>query len=81
MLDRLTQIYDTATTRDAVEVLLLALAIFLALRFLGKTRGAGIVRGLGLVVIGVFLVAQVVIASFELKILGRVLDYLLTTVL
>lgn len=81
MLDRLTQLYDAAGTRDLVEILILAAAIFLALRFLGKTRGAGIVRGLGLIVVGVFLVAQVVIAGFELKVLGRVLDYLLTTVL
>src|SRR6266852_1909613 len=39
------------------------------------------VRGLGLVVVGLFLVAQVVIASFDLTVLGKVLDYLLTTVL
>src|SRR5262249_13529189 len=55
--------------------------IFAGLRFLGKTRGAGIVRGLGLVVVGLFLLAQVVIASFDLTVLGRVLDYLLTTAL
>src|SRR5690242_18895568 len=39
------------------------------------------VRGLGLIVVGLFLVAQVIIASFDLTVLGRVLDYLLTTVL
>ncbi|NBO92723.1 MAG: diadenylate cyclase [Planctomycetia bacterium] len=81
MLDRLTQLYDTTSTRDLVEIVILAVAIFLVLRFLGKTRGAGIVRGLGLIVVGLFLTAQVVIAGFELKVLGRVLDYLLTTVL
>src|SRR5207253_843340 len=54
---------------------------FAGLRFLGKTRGAGMVRGLGLIVVGLFLVAQVVIASFDLTVLGHVLDYLLTTVL
>jgi diadenylate cyclase len=81
LLDRLTQLYDTAGTRDLVEIIILAMAIFLVLRFLGRTRGAGIVRGLGLIVVGVFLVAQVFIAGFELKVLGRVLDYLLTTVL
>lgn len=80
MFDRLTQFYDTATTRDMVEIAILAIAIFVLLRLLGKTRGAGIVRGLGLVVVGIFLVAQLVIASFDLKVLGRVLDYLLTTV-
>lgn len=79
MIDRLTLLYDTATERDYLEVALLAVALFVVLRFLGKTRGAGIVRGLGLIVVGLFLVAQVVIASFELKVLGRVLDYLLTT--
>src|SRR5262249_49145488 len=56
-------------------------AIYLVLRFLGRTRGAGIVRGLGLVVVGLFLVAQVIIAGFDLTVLSRILDYLLTTVL
>src|SRR5436305_7460929 len=37
------------------------------------------VRGLALIVVGLFLVAQVVIASFDLTVLGHVLDYLLTT--
>src|SRR5438552_8295893 len=55
--------------------------MYAILRFLGKTRGAGIVRGLGLLAVGLFLVAQVVIASFDLTVLGKVLDYLLTTVL
>jgi len=40
-----------------------------------------LVRGLGLVVVCLFFVAQVVIASFDLTELGKVLDYLLTTVL
>jgi diadenylate cyclase len=79
LTDRLTQLYDSASTRDLVEVAILAVTIYLVLRFLGKTRGAGMVRGLGLVVVGLFLVAQVVIANFDLTVLGRVLDYLLTT--
>ncbi len=81
MSDRLTQLYDAATTHDLVEIGILAVTIFFVLRFLGKTRGAGMVRGLGMVVLGVFLIAQVVIGSFNLTVLGRVLDYLLTTVL
>jgi diadenylate cyclase len=64
-----------------VEIAILAVAIYFTLRFLGKTRGAGIVRGLGLVILGLFLVAQVVIASFDLTVLARVLDYLVTTVM
>jgi diadenylate cyclase len=76
----LTQLYESTTQRDLVEIAILAVALFILLRIVGKTRGAGIVRGLGLLVVGLFLVAQVVIASFDLKVLGRVLDYLLTTV-
>jgi diadenylate cyclase len=79
--ERLAQLYESVGTRDVVEIAILAVTIYLILRLLGKTRGAGLVRGLGLVVVGLFLVAQVIIASFDLTVLGRVLDYLLTTVL
>jgi diadenylate cyclase len=79
--ERLAQLYEALGTRDVVEIAILAVTIYLILRLLGKTRGAGIVRGLGLIVVGLFLVAQVIIASFDLTVLGRVLDYLLTTVL
>jgi len=79
--ERLAQLYESVGTRDLVEIAILAVAIYVVLRFLGRTRGAGMVRGLGLVVVGFFLAAQVVIASFDLTVLGRVLDYLLTTVL
>jgi uncharacterized protein (TIGR00159 family) len=79
--ERLTQLYEAADSKDLVEIALLALAIYFLLRLLGQTRGAGIARGLALIVVGLFLVAQVVIASFDLTVLGRVLDYLLTTVL
>ena len=75
------QLYALVGTRDLVEIGILALAIYLALRMLGRTRGAGVVRGLGLVSVGLFLVAQLIIANFDLIVLGRVLDYLLTTVL
>ncbi len=81
MRERLAQLYESVGPRDGVEIAILAVTIYLILRLLGKTRGAGLVRGLGLVVIGLFLVAQVIIASFDLTVLGRVLDYLLTTVL
>src|SRR4051794_601879 len=79
--ERLTQLVDALGTRDLVEIAILAVTIFFVLRLLGKTRGAGLVRGLGLVIVGLFLVAQVVLASFDLTVLGRLLDYLLTTVL
>jgi diadenylate cyclase len=79
LLERLAQLYESMGTRDLIEIAVLALTIYLVLRFLGKTRGAGMVRGLGLLVVGLFLVAQVVVSSFDLTVLGRVLDYLLTT--
>jgi len=78
---RLTQLYEMVGKRDLVEIAILAVFIYCILRFLGKTRGSGLVRGLGLVVVGLFLAAQVVIANFDLTELGKVLDYLLTTVL
>lgn len=81
MTERLLQLYESADRRDAIEIALLALAVYFLLRLLGRSRGASIVRGLSLFVIGFFLAAQVVIASFDLVVLARVLDYLLTTIL
>jgi diadenylate cyclase len=75
------QLYELVGIRDLVEIAILAVIIYCLLRFLGRTRGSGLVRGLGLIVVGFFLVAQVIIASFDLTELGKVLDYLLTTVL
>jgi diadenylate cyclase len=78
---RLTQLYQSVGTRDLIQIVILAIAICAALRFFNKTRSSGLVRGLGVVVVGLFLLAQVVIASFDLTELGKVLDYLLTIVL
>jgi diadenylate cyclase len=78
---RLTQIYELVGVRDLIEIAILAIAIYVLLRLLGKSRGSGVVRGLGLVTLGLFLIAQVVIASFDLTELSKVLDYLLTTLL
>lgn len=78
---RLTQLYLSLGTRDLVEIAILTVVIYIGLRFLGQMRGAGMVRGLCLVVIGLFLAAQVVIAGFDLTELSKLLDYLLTTVL
>jgi diadenylate cyclase len=81
MGDRLVQLYESASPRDLIQIAILAVIIYGILRLLGKTRGAGMVRGLGLVVVGLFLVAQVIIAACDLTELGRILDYLLTTML
>jgi diadenylate cyclase len=78
---RLAQLYEAVGTRDLIEIAILAVVIYLLLRLLGQSRASGMVRGLGLVVAGLFLVAQVVIASFGLTELSKVLDYMLTTVL
>lgn len=75
------QIYGSVGLRDMVQIAILALVIFAVLRFLGTTRGWGLVRGLGVVIVAVFLVAQVIVAAYDLTELGKVLDYLLTTVL
>jgi diadenylate cyclase len=83
MLTRLTQLYESLGTRDLVQIAILAVVLFGVLRFMGKTFGTGssIGRGLGLVVVGLFLLIQVVIASLDLTELGTALDYLLTAVL
>jgi uncharacterized protein (TIGR00159 family) len=81
LTDRLALLYESVDSRDVIEILLLALAVYVVLRLLGRSRGASLVRGLGLFVVGFFLIAQVIIASFDLTVLGQVLDYLLTTVL
>src|SRR5581483_11067710 len=77
--ERLVQFYESVGTRDFIEIAIFTVLIYIVLRFLGKTRGWGMIRGLGLVVVGLFLVAQVVIAAFDLPELGKVLDYLLMT--
>ncbi len=81
MDDHLQQLYDSVGTRDLIEIALLAAAIYAALRFLGTTRGAGMARGVGMVVVGMFLAAQVLTTAFGLMELAKVLDYLLTTVM
>jgi diadenylate cyclase len=80
-LDQLPQLYETLTRRDLIQIAILALVIYAGVHFLGRKRGAGMLRGLGLVVIGLFLVVQVVVAGLDLTELGKVLDYLLGGVL
>jgi len=83
MLTRLAQLYESLGTRDLVQIAILAVVLFGVLRFMGKTfgRGSSIGRGLGLVVVGMFLLIQVIIASLDLTELGAALDYLLGAVL
>lgn len=79
MAERFFQIYQAIGYRDLVEISLLAVLIYFLLRFIGATRGIGMVRGLGIVVAVAVLGVQVVIASFDLTELNKILDYLLAS--
>lgn len=79
MWDRLVNVVTSVSARDLVEIVLLTIAFYWVVRLLGKTRGAGLVRGLGLLVVGTYLAAQVLVSLFDLTILKQVLDYLMTT--
>jgi diadenylate cyclase len=79
LLTRLTQLYESVGVLDLVQIGILTVVVFGFLRFLTRTgAGSSIGRGLGLVVVGLFLLAQVVIASLDLTELSTVFDYLLT---
>jgi diadenylate cyclase len=80
LLARLKQLYESIGTLDVVQIAILAVVVFWLLRFLGRLgAGSSIGRGLGLVVVGLFLLAQVIVASLDLTELSTVFDYLLTT--
>jgi diadenylate cyclase len=81
LLNRLIQLYDSVGTRDLVQIAILAVVIFGALRVLGRSgAGSSLGRGVSLVVVAVFLLAQVVVASLDLTELGAILDYVLITI-
>jgi diadenylate cyclase len=77
------QLYESVGPRDGVQIGILAIVLCAVLHFLSKACGSSstLNRGLGLVVVGLFLVAQVVIAALDLTELGHFLDYLLIAVL
>jgi diadenylate cyclase len=82
VFQRLAHLYESIGPRDLVQIGILALVILGVLRFLGRSgAGSTIGRGLGLVVVGLFLIAQLIVASLDLTELGTVLDYLLTGLL
>jgi diadenylate cyclase len=83
VIHRLVQLYESIGPRDLVEVAIVAAVLYGVLHFLGKTcsPNTSLNRGLGLVAIGLLLLAQVIIAALDLTELGRFLDYLLTAVL
>lgn len=83
MLYRLAQLYESLGPRDLVQIAILAVVLFLFLRFLGKSsaHASSLGRGLGLCIVGLFLLMQVIIAALDLPELSTVLDYLLTATL
>jgi diadenylate cyclase len=80
LLKRLVQLYESIGTRDLVQILILAVVIHAVWRFLAKTCGSGssLGRGLSVVVVGLFLLAQLIVASLDLTELSTILDYMLT---
>ena len=79
MLEQIQQLIESVGTRDLVEIGVLTLMMYGILRLLGKLRGPGVVRLLGLAIVGLVLGAQVVIGAFDLTVLANVLEYLMTT--
>src|SRR5437867_3318958 len=70
--------YEGFEPLDVVQIGILTVVLFAFLRFLSKTgTGSSIGRGLGIVIVALFLLLQVVIASLDLAELSMVLDYLL----
>lgn len=81
MYERILHTWEVLDTRAIVQIAILAVAIFFLLQFLGRSRGMGVVRAFGLLVVGMFLSAQILVSIFDLTVVGRVLDYLLATML
>jgi diadenylate cyclase len=78
LFTRLLQTYESLEPLDFVQMGILTIVVFGLLRFLSKTgAGSSIGRGLGIVIVALFLALQVVIASLDLTELSAVLDYLL----
>ena len=81
MRERLAPLFDALGAPGIAEIAILVIVLVVTFRFLGKTRATGIIRGLVLVLLGLLLVAHVIIAAFDLTFLGRILNYLHTTLL
>ena len=65
--------------RDIIEVLVMATAIYLILRFLRETRGSGVVRGLAIFLISLAIFAFVIVPLLNLSELQYVFQELLQT--
>lgn len=81
MLEKIIHTWVMVDARAMVQIAILAVSIFFLLQFLGRSRGMGVVRAFGLVIVVLFLAAQILVSFFDLTVLGRILDYLLATML
>lgn len=81
MGERLASLGEALGIPAVVEIVILVVVLVAIVCFLGKTRVSGILRGLVLVLLAMLLIAHVVIAAFDLTILGKILNYLHTTLL
>jgi len=79
--ERLASLGEALGIPAVVEIVILVVVLVAIVCFLGKTRVSGILRGLVLVLLAMLLIAHVVIAAFDLTILGKILNYLHTTLL
>ena len=79
MFTRFAQLYEFIGFLDILQITVMTLVFFAILRLLAKTgAGSWIGRSVGILVVGLFLVAQVIIASLDLTELSNVLDYVLS---
>jgi diadenylate cyclase len=76
--EQIQQVIESVGTRDLVEIGILTVVLYGILRLLGKLRGPGVVRILGLAIVGLVLSAQLIIGAFDLTVLANVLEYLMT---
>src|SRR5205823_1892949 len=79
VLGRLAQLYESMSPSDVAQIAMLAVVLLGLWRLLGKTCASGsfIGRGLAGVLVGLFLIVQVVLADLDLNELGTILDYAL----
>jgi diadenylate cyclase len=65
----------SSTAQMVLEVTVFAFGIYAVLRFLRRTRGSGVIRGLSLVLLIVLITFTILIETLELKRLGVIFDY------
>jgi diadenylate cyclase len=78
-MDYFQQFFESLGFRDLIEIAILTVILWAGLSFIGNVRGIGAVRSLAVALALLFLLAQVIIVSFDLTELSQTLDYFLLT--